>query len=67
MKTSNGFLELNLSHMVLLNEENNEFVDVHIARVKKINKTHHAIIANFTTKFKADNSYKVRVVIFWCD
>lgn len=53
--------------MVLLNEENNEFVDVHIARVKKINKTHHAIIANFTTKFKADNSYKVRVVIFWCD
>lgn len=60
LKTSFGFLEMNLSHAKVMNEEPNDYVDIYVARVKKINKTHHATVANFTLKKELDNTFRVR-------
>jgi hypothetical protein len=42
-----------------MNEDDNSIFDIRIARVKKVNKTTHAIVADFTLKKPIDNAYRV--------
>ena len=42
-----------------MEENHKDIAEIHFARVKKMNKTHHAIVANFTLKKEIDNSFKV--------
>lgn len=43
-----------------MEETQKDFAEIYIARVKKMNKTHHAIVANLTIKKPLDNSMKVK-------
>lgn len=47
-----------------MEETQKDFAEIYIARVKKINKTHHAIVANLTIKKPLDNSMKVKLKFY---